>query len=56
MSVGVEEIVRDQEKQECMRLSFCHIEVAHGAVLLIFLSRDVCKPFSGIFVAKVFSI
>lgn len=31
MSVGVEEIVVfDQEKQECMRLSFCHIEIAHS--------------------------
>lgn len=32
MSVGVEEIViPDQEKQECMRLSFCHIEIAQSA-------------------------
>lgn len=57
MSVGVKEIVvLDQEKQECMRLSFCHIEIAHSAVLCISLLREGCKAFSGTLTAKVFSV
>lgn len=48
-------VILDQEKQENMRLSYCHIEIAHSAVHE-FSYQDGCKPFSGVFVAKVFSV
>lgn len=58
MSVGVEEIVIfDQEKQECMCLSFCHIEITHSVCSsLNFLTKRWLQARFSIFVAKVFSV
>lgn len=57
MSVGVEEIVVfDQEKQECVCLSFCHIEITHSVCSLNFLTKRWLQARFSIFVAKVFSV